>query len=39
MKKLILILLGLIAIAFAISTAAHADCDQIDPGNPPDQFE
>jgi len=38
MKKLILILLGLIALAFAISTAAYADCDS-DPGNPPNSFE
>ena len=34
MKKLILILLGAILFAMAATTAAKADCDTIDPGDP-----
>ena len=38
MKKLILILLGVILAALATASAAKADCDS-DPGNPPNSFE
>jgi hypothetical protein len=41
MKKLILMLLTAIALAFAIRTAVHADsnCDSSDPGNVSITFE
>ena len=41
MKKLILILLGVILVALAVTSAARADsnCDNSDPGNVPLQFE